>query len=186
MTDALHLSVFDTELGPCGVVSSTVGIVATTTPGVDRIPLLRDWVACRTQRTGETVVEELGRNAEAIEVITNWIAGERIDFDPLVLAIDGTPFQRAIWNALREVPYGSTVSYKELATAAGHPTAVRACGAANGANRLPLVIPCHRVVASDGSLGGFSGGVGVKPKLLALERRVARTRNLAPAPGHLF
>lgn len=82
----------------------------------------------------------------------------------------GTPLQRAVWLALTKIPYGETISYTTLADRVGFPRAVRAVASACGANPLPLVIPCHRVVAKDGTLGGFSlGGVGIKEKLLALE-----------------
>jgi len=83
---------------------------------------------------------------------------------------EGTPLQRAVWMELTRIPYGETISYTTLADRVGFPRAVRAVASACGANPLPLVIPCHRVVAKDGSLGGFSlGGVGVKEKLLAVE-----------------
>lgn len=82
----------------------------------------------------------------------------------------GTPLQRAVWMALSKIPFGQTVSYTELAERVGFPRAVRAVASACGANPLPLVIPCHRVIAKDGSLGGFSlGGLEIKEKLLALE-----------------
>lgn len=188
VTADLHVSSFDTALGPTAVVSSSRGLVATTLPGADRLALLDAWLARRVAHSGETIARGVGRNAEAIDVVTAWLAGERTDFGDLPLVLDGTPFQRAIWEALCDVPYGHTVSYAELAAAAGHPTAVRACGAANGANRLPLVVPCHRVVASDGGLGGFGGGRALKEELLALERRVAGARGLphTPGTGHLF
>lgn len=82
---------------------------------------------------------------------------------------DGTPFQRKVWKAIARIPYGKTRSYAQLAKAVGKPGASRAVGAACGANPLPLFIPCHRVVASDGSLGGFSGGLAIKRLLLRHE-----------------
>lgn len=92
---------------------------------------------------------------------------------PLKLPYDiagGTPLQRAVWLSMAKIPYGETISYTTLADRIGFPRAVRAVASACGANPLPLVIPCHRVVAKDGSLGGFSlGGIGVKEKLLAVE-----------------
>ena len=85
------------------------------------------------------------------------------------LAPDGTPFQLKVWEALRGIPYGETISYRELSVRIGHPTAVRAVGGANGRNPIPVIIPCHRVIGSDGSLAGFSGGIGIKKMLLNIE-----------------
>jgi methylated-DNA-[protein]-cysteine S-methyltransferase len=86
----------------------------------------------------------------------------------------GTPFQLRVWEALREIPYGETVSYGELSRRIGRPEAVRAVGAANGANPIAIIIPCHRVIGANGSLTGFGGGLDVKRALLALERGEAR------------
>lgn len=82
----------------------------------------------------------------------------------------GTPFQLAVWDAVAAIPYGETCSYQELARRIGRPGAARAVGAANGANRLPLVVPCHRVVGSSGALTGYAGGLALKRHLLGLER----------------
>jgi methylated-DNA-[protein]-cysteine S-methyltransferase len=97
-----------------------------------------------------------------------YFAGDRRDFD-LPLAPSGTSFQLAVWNVLRSIPYGATWSYLDVANAIGKPAACRAVGAANGANPLPIVVPCHRVIGSNGSLTGFGGGIDVKRRLLALE-----------------
>ena len=98
-----------------------------------------------------------------------YLEGRRTAFD-LPLDLRGTEFQLRVWAALRGIPYGETRSYREVARALQRPRAVRAVGSANGANPLPLVIPCHRVVASDGKLGGYGGGLALKAKLLAMER----------------
>jgi len=81
----------------------------------------------------------------------------------------GTPFQKRVWKELGRIPYGKTSSYKEIARRVKNPKAVRAVGSANGRNPLCVIVPCHRVIASDGSIGGYSGGLGIKSKLLALE-----------------
>jgi AraC family transcriptional regulator of adaptative response/methylated-DNA-[protein]-cysteine methyltransferase len=86
------------------------------------------------------------------------------------IAMTGTPFQRAVWEALREIPYGGTESYAELARRVGRPAAVRAVGRANGMNALAIVVPCHRVVGADGRLVGYGGGLWRKQRLLELER----------------
>ena len=87
----------------------------------------------------------------------------------LPLAPEGTPFQLAVWQALLEIPYGELVSYKDIAEAVGRPKAVRAVGGANGKNPIPIIVPCHRVVGSNGSLTGFGGGLDTKKRLIALE-----------------
>ena len=98
-----------------------------------------------------------------------YFAGELTDFD-LPLAPEGTSFQLTVWEALKSIPYGETISYGELAQEIGRPTASRAVGAANGRNPLPIVIPCHRVIGQDGSLTGYGGGLRFKKALLSLEK----------------
>ncbi|MEO8050548.1 MAG: methylated-DNA--[protein]-cysteine S-methyltransferase [Acidobacteriota bacterium] len=111
-----------------------------------------------------------GPVGEAARQLREYFAGKRAEFD-LPLAPAGTAFQRAVWRQLQQIPYGETISYAELARRVGNPKASRAVGSANGANPLPIVIPCHRVIASDGTLGGFGGGLPTKQMLLALELR---------------
>lgn len=111
-----------------------------------------------------------GPVGEAARQLREYFAGERAEFD-LPLAPEGTAFQRAVWRQLQQIPYGQTISYGELARRVGNPKASRAVGSANGANPLPIVIPCHRVIAGDGTLGGFGGGLPTKQMLLALELR---------------
>ncbi|WP_260293133.1 methylated-DNA--[protein]-cysteine S-methyltransferase [Sedimenticola hydrogenitrophicus] len=101
--------------------------------------------------------------------LAEYFAGDRSTFD-LPLRPHGTPFQLAVLNALRSIPYGETRSYADIAQQLGRPKAMRAVGAANGRNPLPIVIPCHRVIGADGSLTGFGGGVRVKQYLLDLEQ----------------
>lgn len=108
------------------------------------------------------------RVRDARRQLEEYFAGKRRAFD-LVLAPRGTPFQRRVWNALREIPWGATWSYLELATRLGDPKATRAVGAANGRNPLPIVVPCHRVIGADGSLTGFGGGIDAKRWLLTHE-----------------
>lgn len=100
--------------------------------------------------------------------LTEYFAGERRAFE-LPLAPAGTAFQHMVWAALAAIPYGEVCSYRDIARAIGRPAAVRAVGAANGRNPLPIVVPCHRVVGSDGSLTGFAGGLAIKRTLLQLE-----------------
>ena len=114
------------------------------------------------------LVEDPAPFREAVRQLEAYFAGRLRRFD-LALEPGGTPFQATVWAALRAIPYGETTSYRELAARVGRPRAVRAVGAANGRNPLPIVIPCHRVVGSDGSLTGFAGGLGAKRALLELE-----------------
>jgi methylated-DNA-[protein]-cysteine S-methyltransferase len=106
--------------------------------------------------------------AEAEAQLHAYFAGELERFE-LPLAQLGTPFQRSVWDALRELPYGSTTTYSELAASLGRPSACRAVGAANGRNPLPVIVPCHRVVGASGALIGYGGGLERKRLLLALE-----------------
>jgi methylated-DNA-[protein]-cysteine S-methyltransferase len=110
---------------------------------------------------------------ETIHQLRAYFAGELEDFD-LPLVPEGTPFQLGVWKRLCEIPYGTTISYGELARRIGNPNASRAVGLANGSNPIPIVIPCHRVIGSNGKLTGYGGGLPIKEKLLALERRQLR------------
>lgn len=106
--------------------------------------------------------------------LTAYFAGALTDFDfdafELPCALAGTEFQREVWHALIRIPYGKVYSYGDLARHIGRPKAVRAVGVANGANPIPIIVPCHRVIASDGSLHGFGGGLDIKQRLLNLEQ----------------
>ncbi len=113
--------------------------------------------------------------------LEDYFAGRRQVFT-LPLHPLGTPFQLAVWRELARIPYGATISYGELARRIERPLAVRAVGAANGRNPLPIVLPCHRVIGSDGSLTGFGGGLPAKRFLLTLERRIAGGDLFAGAP----
>ena len=101
--------------------------------------------------------------------LEEYFAGERSSFD-LPVAPAGTPFQQGVWAELQRIGYGTTITYAELAARIGRPTAIRAAGAANGANPVSIVIPCHRVIGSNGTLTGYGGGLEAKRFLLDLER----------------
>lgn len=105
--------------------------------------------------------------------LAEYFSGDRTDFD-LPLHVEGNPFEVDVWFAMRSIPYGETISYGEQSDIAGHPGAFQAVGAANGRNPLPIVVPCHRVIGSDGSLVGFGGGLETKRFLLDLESGVQR------------
>lgn len=110
--------------------------------------------------------------ARAARQLVEYFAGERTDFD-VPLDPQGSPFQRAAWRGLTTIPFAATVSYGEQARRLGHDGRARAIGAANGSNPIPVILPCHRVIGSDGSLTGFGGGLETKAWLLHHERRVA-------------
>jgi len=101
--------------------------------------------------------------------LANYFSGQLVDFNALPLDLQGTPFQQKVWRELRRLPRGRTVSYKELAQRAGSPRGFRAVGQANGRNPVPIIVPCHRVIAADGSLGGYSSGLERKRWLLKHE-----------------
>ena len=111
-------------------------------------------------------VEKL--HSGVMEQLREYFSGERFEFD-LPLAPEGTPFQIQVWRALEKIPYGETISYLDLAKRIGKPTAVRAVGAANGVNPLPIVLPCHRVIGTNGKLTGYGGGLDKKQYLLSME-----------------
>lgn len=147
------LRLLATERGLCRVVLPAE-------EGVNR------WIARYLARAVAVEGAEILRQAQS--QLQAYFAGRRRTLD-LPLDLYGTPFQQAVWNLLRDIPFGETRSYGQLAAALGRSQAARAVGQANGANPLPIVIPCHRVIQSDGSLGGYGGGVALKRALLLLE-----------------
>jgi methylated-DNA-[protein]-cysteine S-methyltransferase len=114
--------------------------------------------------------KDSARFKETIRQLKAYFAGDLEDFD-LRLAPEGTRFQLKVWERLCGIRYGETISYGELARGIGNPNACRAVGLANGSNPIPIVIPCHRVIGSNGKLTGYGGGLPIKEKLLALERK---------------
>ena len=113
-------------------------------------------------------IEDAGRCVGVIQQVCEYFAGERREFD-IVLAPQGTEFQRQVWDELTRIPYGASISYGELAARIGRPKAVRAVGQANGANPIAIIVPCHRVIGANGKLTGYAGGLNNKHQLLALE-----------------
>lgn len=116
--------------------------------------------------------------------LSAYFEGNLHAIDSLLTATAGTPFQKRIWSALREIPAGQTVSYSDLARHIGQPTAVRAVGLANGANPVSIVVPCHRVIGADGSLTGYGGGLDRKRWLLHHEKQAIACAAHAAASGH--
>lgn len=114
--------------------------------------------------------EEPFRRMGVTELLQAYFRGERVSFEEVPLDLIGTEFQRAVWTALAQVPYGETRTYRDIAVAVGRPKAVRAVGAANGTNPVPVLLPCHRIVGADRKLTGYYGGLAMKRRLLELER----------------
>ena len=160
-----------TPIGTLWLYSAPRGLLAITLPGEplgDAEGQLRRRLA-RLSACVVTFVDDPGPLREAMAQLEEYFAGQRREF---VLALDpvGTPFQLQVWQAVAAIPFGETRTYAEIARAVGRLAATRAVGAANGANPLPLVIPCHRVIGSDGGLTGYGGGIALKARLLAWER----------------
>jgi methylated-DNA-[protein]-cysteine S-methyltransferase len=163
MTNAITL---ESPIGALLVESNGDAITQITLPGKFGQVSRTARRSPESRNGAEKKPEELLDRAEA--QLSEYFAGERTDFD-LPLELEGTEFQREVWLTLAEIPYGKTISYAELASMVGRPSAFRAVGQANGSNPIPIVLPCHRVIASGGGIGGYGGGLEMKRRLLALE-----------------
>jgi O-6-methylguanine DNA methyltransferase len=164
--EIVHTAQFDSPIGSLRVASTQGGLAYVELPRASGRGL-RGWL--KRCVPGAREASGFAPNRAAIAQLTEYLEGKRVAFD-LPLDLRGTPFQLAVWQALQAIPYGETCSYAEIARNVGQPNAVRAVGAANGANPVALIVPCHRVIASDGRLGGFGGGLSLKARLLAMER----------------
>jgi methylated-DNA-[protein]-cysteine S-methyltransferase len=153
----------ETALGWAGIGIEDGAISAATLP-TSRREALEEMA-----RSGADGPADPAEAAPLLELVRRAAAGEQIDANGAVRIVGGTPFQRSVWEAMLEIPLGATVSYRDLAERVGRPAAARAVGQAVGSNPIPLLIPCHRVVGSDGGLGGFGGGLPMKKKLLRQE-----------------
>ena len=156
------------------VINTTFGYVGigATEKGISEVTL-----PCETE---EEAVISLGEKSgnddldtellpDLVERITSYFQGEKVSFADELDITSASEFQKKVWQAARSIPYGETRSYLWIATQAGNPKASRAAGRALGRNPLPIIIPCHRVIAGNGGMGGFTGGVEMKMRLLALE-----------------
>jgi O-6-methylguanine DNA methyltransferase len=113
--------------------------------------------------------EDLFADFGVLDLLRRYFGGENVSFSKVPFELWGTEFQRNVWSALGQIPYGETRTYKQIAEAVGSPLAVRAIGAANGRNPVPVLLPCHRVIGANGTLTGYRGGLRIKERLLALE-----------------
>lgn len=151
--DKLYKTYYDSEIGPLEITGMEKGITGLRFVEKKATP----------DSALPSVVEE------ALKQLEEYFEGKRKDFT-VKLILEGTDFQKQVWKQLRKIPYASTASYKDIARAIGNEKAVRAVGGANGRNHIGIIVPCHRVIAHDGSLGGFGGGVWRKEWLLKHEK----------------
>jgi methylated-DNA-[protein]-cysteine S-methyltransferase len=157
-----HFTRMDSPVGPLLLVADEAGL--------RRI----DFVEGRHPASPDPAWQEhAGRFNEIIDQLNYYFAGSLKQFSVPMLP-EGTEFQRKVWKSLCDIPYGETISYGQLAQRIGNPNASRAVGLANGSNPIPILIPCHRVIGSNGKLTGYGGGLPIKEKLLALERQQLR------------
>ena len=156
-----------------GILGSSAGLRRTTLPQPSEKETIKSLgVDIKEAKLSSQPFEDL------IKRLRDYFSSHRADFPDGLDLSDFTPFQREVWQATRRIPFGQTRSYSWVARQAGKPGAARAAGQALGRNPLPIIIPCHRVLSSDGSLGGFSGGLEMKKRLLTLEKKTAGRANV--------
>jgi O-6-methylguanine DNA methyltransferase len=174
--EILHSTMFTSPVGPLFLAASDRGLVAlefdARLPGQQTIrPNPRD---LRAETKAVRFEESASALRQYVRELEEYFAGKRREFE-FVLDLRGTDFQLACWRALLAIPYGETRSYGDIARAVGRPQGFRAVGMANNRNPVAIVVPCHRVIASDGTLCGYGGGLDVKRKLLELEGALSGT-----------
>lgn len=171
MPDTLRLLMdeIDTPLGRLLIIADDQGRLRAI-DWRDHESRMRDLLRVQYGKAGFSL--EAGHDAYGLgQALSRYFAGELTAIDPLPVETVGTPFQRQVWQQLRKIPCGRTISYGELARQIGRPAAVRAVGLANGSNPISIVVPCHRVIGADGSLTGYGGGIERKRWLLAHEQQ---------------
>jgi methylated-DNA-[protein]-cysteine S-methyltransferase len=160
----MKFCIIETALGWLGLVLSPAGLRAVTLPRRDR-----DAALAEVRALGAREEARDGEAGDLPERLRRYARGQPVLFPDALDLAAATPFQRAVWQAAQEIPYGQKRSYGWLATKAGKPRAARAVGQAMAANPWPIIVPCHRVVSSNGRLGGYGGGLDMKERLLLLE-----------------
>lgn len=156
---------YDTFLDPLFPESGMKICVAVTDRGIAAIKRIRPTDVPKNWKLSPK------HAGQYVSMLKDFLTGENVRWDESTFILSGTALQSEVWQQLVQIPYGETISYAELARRAEKPEAVRAVGSACGANPIPLIIPCHRVIASDGTLGGFAWGLPYKERLLAMEQR---------------
>lgn len=163
--ETFAITQIDTPGGPLGAVFTSLGLAYLTTAPQ---PLEECQVWVHKRLPGAEQVDDLGQAAELGRQFALYFEGRLKQFT-VPLDLRGTPFQIEYWTELQHVPYGETRTYAEMAQRVGRPAAVRAVGAANGANPIAIIVPCHRIIGSNGHLTGYAGGLPMKRRLLELE-----------------
>jgi methylated-DNA-[protein]-cysteine S-methyltransferase len=164
--EIIRAAEFDTPIGPIRFATSEKGLAHIALPHASGRGL-GGWISSHAHAA--KIREDADANHAASLQVIEYLEGERVVFE-LPLDLRGTEFQLASFEEIAAIPYGDSRSYRELATSLGNPNSMRAVGAAAGANPLPLVVPCHRVLGADGHLTGYSGGTELQGRLLAMER----------------
>jgi methylated-DNA-[protein]-cysteine S-methyltransferase len=163
----LYYTQMNSPVGPLLLVSSEKGLVRIALPsesGGDRMNHIT------AEYPDACFIEDAGKNQEAVRQIEEYFSGTRKSFT-LPLDLRGTDFQKKVWKAMLKVPFGRKRSYGQIARDIGNPKACRAVGGSCGKNTIAIVIPCHRIIGSDGSMTGFGGGISLKERLLDLEKK---------------
>ncbi|WP_261130259.1 methylated-DNA--[protein]-cysteine S-methyltransferase [Bacillus sp. Marseille-Q3570] len=168
-TISVQYGEMDSAIGPLTLLKTENGLCRIDFGSAEEnLPLIKAWLKKQSLKA------ELFHHQESfgpyMKQIEEYFLHQRRDFD-FPIELFGTPFQRKVWEGLRKIPYGETYSYKDVATMIGSPKSVRAVGSANNKNPLPIVIPCHRVIGSNGALVGYGGGLDKKEVLLDLEQQ---------------
>jgi len=163
----LYWSSVSSPMGECIIMATEAGVCWSGTPGAtleNALVRTKRWLQFERIVQGE----EIAPLRQAADELRRYFAGERVQFS-CPLGLHGTPFQLSVWQELYRIPYGEVRSYGKIASAIGHPSASRAVGAANRANPIAIIVPCHRVIGRSGMLTGYSGGLPTKSWLLSLE-----------------
>lgn len=166
--DTLYWSSTPSPCGTCVVMATEAGVCWTGTPGTAKEEGF-SWLSRKVSFEEVVAGEEIAPLQQAMDELRRYFAGEPLQFS-CQLDLHGMPFQVAVWQEMFRIPYGETSTYGELARIIGYPKAARAVGAASGANPVAIIVPCHRVLGSNGSLVGYGGGLPTKKWLLALEK----------------
>jgi O-6-methylguanine DNA methyltransferase len=163
--DKVYYSIFGSSVGVVCIASTEKGVCKIALPEESE----EDFFGWLSAHFGpQNVIEDKSKNEAVLAELESYLAGELREFQSS-LDLRGTAFQMKVWQEIRAILYGTTCSYRDIAERIGHPRAYRAVGAANGANPIPIIVPCHRVIGQDGSLTGYGGGLTMKERLLRLE-----------------
>lgn len=166
--DRTYYGIFNSSLGVIRIASTEKGVCKIALPEESQEEFFR-WL--RAHFGPQNVIEDKGKNEAVLAELEKYLADELREFQS-PLDLRGTEFQKKVWREVRAIPYGATRSYRAIAEKIGHPRAYRAVGTANGANPIPIIVPCHRVIGKDGSLKGYGSGLAMKERLLRLERAI--------------